>query len=340
MSSFSHDDNLIKILNDISIQINRYFSILIFVFGIPGNILNIFVFLHRSLRPNPCASLFLASSIANIIGTVSGLTTRILSGWAADLTNTVGWLCKVRVFILWITRAFFMWVIMLATVDRWLLSSCNVHYRQISTLKNARRGMFIILFVSMLINIDLLYCYEANLLETPLKCYSKTETCRLITDLTFALIIYTLPLFFMIVFGLLTIRNVHQARHHRIHPIAVASLTISVEPITRYNHYHSTRMKMIGRRLRQMLLIQVTVLTILTLPVAIQRLYSTLTLREDKSPLKIAVENLIFNLVILFNYASSGTPFYIFTLCGGSTFRNALSDLIRSIIRHLRHRDM
>jgi hypothetical protein len=341
MSSFSVDANLITTLNNVSIQMNRYLSILIFVFGISGNILNIVIFLHRTLRSNSCASLFLVTSIVNIICIVSGLTSRMLSGWAADLTNTIGWLCKMRVFIVWITRTFFMWTVMLATVDRWLMSSGNVHYRQMSTLKNAHRGMFVILLVAVLINVDLLYCFEPNQINTPLKCYSKTELCRYITDFTFAFIIYTIPLCLMIVFGLLTVRHIHQAQHRRIQPISAVGIITSAVPATQFTNSRSSQVKkIIDRRLLKMHLIQVIVLTIFSLPVAIQKLYSTLTADDYKSPLQTSVDNLMYNIAVLLNFASSGLPFYIFTLCGGSTFRNAFWDTMKNINRCVRHQEM
>ncbi|CAF3625382.1 unnamed protein product [Rotaria sordida] len=76
---------------------------------------------------------------ANFIAILSGLTSRMLSGWAADLTNTDRFLCKLRAFVLNVARPVAFWLILLAAIDRWLLSSPNARLRQISTLKNAQR---------------------------------------------------------------------------------------------------------------------------------------------------------------------------------------------------------
>jgi len=123
----SSDADIVAAWNNISDGINRYFSIFIFLFGIIGNILNILVLSQRSLRINPCSLFFLISSIANLIAILSGLTTRMLSGWALDLTNTIDWLCKFRAFILFLSRNIASWLILLAAIDRWFLSSLNVH---------------------------------------------------------------------------------------------------------------------------------------------------------------------------------------------------------------------
>ncbi|CAF1546634.1 unnamed protein product [Adineta ricciae] len=48
-------------------------------------------------------------------------------------------------------------------------------------------------------------------------------------------------------------------------------------------------------------------------------------------PVQGAIENFIFNLVTLMNFTASGISFYIYTVTGGSLFRNALFQLIRGI---------
>ncbi|CAF3996943.1 unnamed protein product, partial [Rotaria sp. Silwood1] len=71
-----------------TIQINRYFTIIVFCFGTIGNILNILILSQRSFRSNSCTWLFLISSYANLISILFGLTTRIKSGWNYDFTYT------------------------------------------------------------------------------------------------------------------------------------------------------------------------------------------------------------------------------------------------------------
>ncbi|CAF3389028.1 unnamed protein product, partial [Rotaria sp. Silwood2] len=124
------DASLIVSLNNASMQLNRYLGIFIFLFGIVGNTINTCVLSQRPLRSNPCAWLFLASSIANGIGIVAGLSSRPLSTWSADLTNTNSFLCKLRAFLLFTAITIGSWLIMFATVDRWLSSSINASRRQ------------------------------------------------------------------------------------------------------------------------------------------------------------------------------------------------------------------
>jgi len=78
------DDYLIQSLKFTSEQLNRYLSPIIFIFGVVGNILNCLVLSQRTLRSNPCALLFLVSSLIDLISILIGLPTRILAGWKLD----------------------------------------------------------------------------------------------------------------------------------------------------------------------------------------------------------------------------------------------------------------
>jgi hypothetical protein len=88
------------------------------------------------------------------------------------MTNTNQALCKFRIFIFFDSSPIASWLITLATADRWISSSTDVNRWQRSTLKNAQRGMLLIAVLSTIIERQQIFCYEANLINTPLKCYS------------------------------------------------------------------------------------------------------------------------------------------------------------------------
>ncbi|CAF2128133.1 unnamed protein product [Rotaria magnacalcarata] len=82
------DATLVATLDDITFQIIRYGLIFIFLFGIIGNALNILILSQSLFRSSPCAQLFLFASAMNLFVIISGLISRILAGWGADLTAT------------------------------------------------------------------------------------------------------------------------------------------------------------------------------------------------------------------------------------------------------------
>ncbi|CAF5107079.1 unnamed protein product, partial [Rotaria magnacalcarata] len=92
------DAALIATLNNAAFQIIRYGSIFIFIFGTIGNTLNILVLSQSSFYSSSCAQLFLFASAMNLFAIISGLTSRMLAGWGADLTATNRFFCKLRGF--------------------------------------------------------------------------------------------------------------------------------------------------------------------------------------------------------------------------------------------------
>ncbi|CAF3426682.1 unnamed protein product [Rotaria socialis] len=326
----STDTSAIASWNNISANINRYFSIVIFLFGTIGNILNIIILSQRQLRTNPCSLFFLISSMANLSAILSGLTTRMLSGWALDLTNTIDWLCKLRAFGLFLSRNAASWLLMLATMDRWLLSCRNSYYREMSTLKNAYRGTIMTIFLSTCLYCAVFYCYEANLINTPLACYGKTLACRFINDLSYACLTILFPMIIMLIFGLMTIRNIRKVKN-RIHVASITGKRGTGNSST-VRRSRQDRQKKLDYRLFFMLFIQIILMCILTLPQAAGKLYSTLTSTEKQTPLTTAIENFVFNLFLLMTYVAHGMPFYIYAWSGGRIFRNAIKTLIKKYI--------
>ena len=327
MSSASSEMVLINYLKGVLSQINFYFGMFIFSFGIVGNILNILILSQRSLRSNPCVISFLASSIAGIIAILSGLTSRVLSGVSNDLSATVNWICKFRGFILFTSRAATFWLITLATIDRWLLSSTDVRRRQMSSKKNALRGIVIIIIGSSVMHLQLFYCYEANLIGTPLKCFTRNVECRLINDLAFAIIAILCPLILNVIFGWVTISNIRKARGRIQH----MTVTTMISP--KQLDAQQRRSRKIDQHLLLMLFVQLIFLALFTLPLTIQKLYATLTINMLKSPLQTIIEDFIYQIALICTYFAAGMPFYINTLSGGSVFRKAMVNVKELILR-------
>ncbi|CAF3164286.1 unnamed protein product [Rotaria socialis] len=329
MSSNSSKTDIILNLILISAQINRYFSIVILLFGTIGNILNCLVLSQKSLRSNPCSWLFLASSISSLITLISGVAVRLLTGWSADLTNTVPWLCKLRIFVLFVSRTIASWLIMLATVDRWFSSSIDVNRRHMSKLENAQLGTLLVVILSSLAYTQIFYCYEANLTNAPLECYGRTIWCRLLIDFTFATIGVIIPSILMLSFGIMTILNIRVVAKRRIQP---ASISIETQVTT---NGQQPRWKKSDRHLIVMLLVQVVLLTLFSLPQVIQNIYANSTMYLARPQLQIGINNFIFNLFLLLTYVTNGMPFYIYTLAGGSIFRKALYNILKQLTQKI-----
>lgn len=316
----ANDTQLIQLLVDISNGISRYFSMFIFFFGTIGNILNVLTLSQQRLRRIPCVFFFNAASICSLISIDFGLITRVLSGWTVDPTYTVSWFCKFRTYVVFSSRAMVFWLIVLATVDRWLSSSTDALHRQLSSIKNARRGTIGVILMSLIVYGELLYCYDANLINAPFKCYAKNYACQLLADMTFVCFTTIVPVIVMLIFRMLTISNIRQSQR-RILNTTMTQIITNIQIRSRNNDRHLFRM----------VLVQVLVLGVLTLPQAIQRLYAVF-IDSSYSKLQSTIDMFVYNFVLLLTYLASAMPFYIYTLTGGNLFRQAFVDSLKSII--------
>jgi uncharacterized integral membrane protein len=223
----------------------------------------------------------------------------------------------------------------MAAADRWLSSHVNARYRQMSTVKNAYRSMILILSLAILLYAQLFYCYQANLINTPYKCYTHTEVCRTVTAMSDAFLAAAMPIMFMMIFGMMTISNVRQTQR-RLQPIPMSTLVTANNDTLTNPAQEQRRSKKTDRHLLVMLLFQVIILTLLNLPFTVVELYSSLTASQYKTPLQTAILNFVLNCAVLLVYSCCGIPFYIYTLCGGSVFRSALWDIVKNAGRMMR----
>jgi len=279
--------------------------------------------------------IFIGSSISGIITLLSGPTSRILSNWNIDMSESISWICKSRSFFVNTFRSTTFWLLMLATIDRWIVSSTNARFRYLSSKKNIFQSIFLIIFLSIIIHSHIIYCYQANVEKSPLECFNKDKQCRLVSDLIFLIVTIVIPLISIVVFGWMTILNIRLSQT-RIEPMTtVSSISHPSQSVEHHRRRRQRRFEKTDNYLLIMLFIQVILFACLTLPVAIERLYSTLTLYEKKSPLRYAIESLIYQVGLLMTYIVTGMQFYLNTLSGGRVFRKALIDLLRSISRKI-----
>ena len=312
--------HLIAQLNCISIQINRYCSLVLFLFGAIGNILNCLIFSQRKLRSNPCVLYFLVASVLNLISILIGLPPRMLRDWRIfpDHTESISLLCKFRIFILFSTRTIASWLLLCAIIDRYLVSSTKTYLRRLSNFKQATRSILCVSLTFILFWLETFYCFDINLFNTPFKCYAKSNLCRIFNDLTQALVTTIIPSFIMLIFGLNTIANIH--RSHLINRVWI-----------RKSHCPRTKHRKTDTSLTRMLFLQVILLTIFNIPQVIHKLYITNTFHQSKSPEQLAWNRFFFGIAAVLTYMPSCLPFYIYTFTA-RIFRRTLFQVFRRLI--------
>ncbi|CAF1318874.1 unnamed protein product [Adineta ricciae] len=255
--------------------LNTYMPFILLISGSIGNILNCLIFTRSSLRNKPCSIYFLAMSIANLITLYFSCLTRILLLFGIYVQPGYGDIyCRFRVFLTYMPLSASSWFIVAACVDRYASSSASVRIRSFSQLKVSLRivcGTWVML---CLIWMEMFICFNGNLNGTV--CAPVSPFCNTYNSFSLLVFFSLLPPICMLLFGGMTIRNV---RHRPI------------------NRAANTK----DRQLALMLIVQVVIFQILSLPISIQRIYSYITINDSKTLQRKQLESLLSDVS---NYAA------------------------------------
>lgn len=287
-----------SIVNNITLHINRYAPAPVLIFGFIGNTFNIVVFARPSLNKNPCSTYFTCLSIANLSVLFFGMLMRFLvDAFGIDLVAVNLGFCRFRYFILHSSMTLSSWYIILAGVDRYCISSRNVHHRQLSSQKHARYLVVLATFICLSLYSHSLVLFTIEQLKSGPFCYAQAGTYRVFYDFFYFATYSCIPPILMITVGIGTLHHIYRAR-------------LQAGPTT-MNNANMNQLKKRDRQLIRMLLIQVIFTLALTLPLAIQKLYSTFTQGVVKDSYRVAIEVLIIQITRILAFTNSSTSFFV-----------------------------
>ena len=294
-------------IEEIAYKLLIVLGILVYVFGLIGNILNIFVFtawcrpsrkvhahLHNPINHDGTSNsplYLLVSACANFIIIIYPVLTRIeYDGFRRPKTPGNELVtCKLRFYVLHTGDLISLSCICLATLDRYLISSRQARLRQLSLSR--RKTQLLILFLILFIgihNIPIAIYYRASI-------YGDCEISSNIYLYYYLFVIQiflhgVLPISFISIFGILTYTQLKHIHHQT------------------GNHRNFSGDKQLSR----MLLLLCIAILISSVPYCAQNLYAVIT--QDFTT-KIASFVLLFYYIaaILF-FTNSTLSFYIFFL--------------------------
>jgi hypothetical protein len=292
----------------ISQQFTIYFGIPVFIFGLIGNCLNILMFLSRKLfSSSPCQLYLLTASISSLITIVIPLLLRILIGLQYDLTKTNLFFCKARQYLGHVSILTSLTCVSWATIDRYLISCREVRFRQMSKMSTARLlCVSTIIFWSLhgLPIVIMVNIYPAAANQTV--CVNRSIVYGYYLNYFIILILYNvLPLAIFVVFGLLTWKNMHRIHQRRIGP----------------QQQRLPANQRQENQLTKMLLLQISSISISTIPYTINTLYNAITNQIQKDSLRTAKENLCATVTNFLFYLNFAISFYIY-LSSSKSLRN------------------
>jgi hypothetical protein len=303
------------ILDAINLQGTRIVYTIFIGIGNLGTALNLFIFLQKEMRKKPCALFFIAYLMANF-GRLNFyiLIPTLTIGYGVNIFGKYPGFCPYRRYIgdfFLITPNYFL---VFASLDRMLISSQNVNTR---SRMNRRIALFLIggniLFWS-LFNIYVFFFSEVQVLDG-VRFLCNVKPGGGYTFYTFHLLIdvETIPILLMTGFGIQTIKNIKQIR-------------------VRNNLNFNER----DRNFITLLSIQVIAYIILRLPNPIYYLYEVITSSTIKSSNRVDIENFVFFIVSVLQYAESAAfPWINLTT---SSSRTELKRAIKNIINKIHQR--
>lgn len=292
----------------IATQLTRVVYPIIVVVGLISNSLNAIVLRRPNLRNQSCALYFLALSINNLVYISTGIIYNVLVDcFGIDLMSYSNSLCKFIWFLLDFFPHVSLYMLILASIDRYFCSSLSVRMRQFSNLRTAAYSIVAAVIFAVLFVIGTALIVDLSLGPNPTcRSHSNSLLYKIIATAQSTVYVFVGP-FFMALFGLLTIHNVNQLKNNNIAAV----------------HYRPTQ-----RQLTRMLIVQISARFILSSPFC--ALFILLV-----TPTTFIYTNLysfLFTITKIPFYTDFITPFFLYILTA-KLYRHELATLIRKIFR-------
>ena len=313
----SNDEtHLIVLVNLLNKSISQYGIGLIWIVGNIGSTLTCLVFYQPTYRKSPCAMYFLASSFFQFLTFNFALVTRMLQyGYNVQPVNTLSWFCKTRFYLFYIFVAISRYNIILASVDRYFASSRDALRRQWSSPKIAFRVIIVNAIFWCLVYIQVLVFYRIN----NGSCEPQSGAYGVFFSIYISIDSGILPVLLLLIFGLLTVNNVHKTRKR-------------IEPVTGTNEIRSTQTGKMSKKdvqLHRMLANQIFLFIILNVPNPCYLLYRVFTINAVRSPFRRTLETFLSNMSYVLVYLGFSLTFVNFII-SSDIFRREFLQLIRT----------
>lgn len=216
------------------------------------------------------------------------------------------------------SRALSPWLVVLACFDRYLCSCTSVKKRVWSSVHIASRVIPIVIILNCLLHIHIPIMFEIDIIPATQKpvCYPPGPPGTYRIALSFFNLIYfgLSPSFCMLIFGILTLRNVERSKRLLVTPatnVAVKSAETNVK---------------INRHMIRMLFLQVLIYCTTGLTYSVSAIYTAVNASQPKNVFQVAQENMITVTVGMLSNTGPCLSFYLFTLSSG-LFRRELKKL-------------
>ena len=268
-------------------ELNRYIPLTFLILGTFGNILNLMIFSHPSLRTNSCSNYFISGSVVNLISLYVGLITPFLGLYGLDPTQKVSILCKLRFYFRFVTITLSTWFILFACIDRYFSTSKCVVLRSWSSVRMSQRLIIgSSIFCLVVPYSQVFYCLTVTQRNV---CTYTVDTCKFTLDGVLLLCNSGVPPMLIVLLTILTIRNVRQ----------VPKINVRVRR---------------NVQLIRIVLIQVIVLVFFSVPITSQKIYNFISITSTNDTYRTALNSLINQIATELSYINTSIAFYVYSL--------------------------
>lgn len=229
-----------------AVQTTRVLVPIIIFLGIVSNSLNVVILSRPNLIHHACSCYFLSLAIVNLFYSSVIMTINLLAdGYQFDLSLSSSFACKFISYLLNLCPYLSLYLIVLASIDRYCASSLHVSIRRFNSVRVARWAIGLLFISLMGIMSWAFFVFDLQQLGL-LRCGIQSEFLSGQIFLFGLIVCYVIiaPLL-MILFGFLTIKNIQTTR-------------LNLERISNHRRTES--------QLSRMLLLQVGVHLVLVLP--------------------------------------------------------------------------
>ncbi|CAF1193344.1 unnamed protein product [Adineta steineri] len=284
-------------------------------------ILSLIVFTKKALRKNPCSIYFISYNIANFILMYSSIFTVALSAGYGISPSTYNLaFCRYNLYMAILIDILSSSYLVLASIDRMLVTSVNVRVRQRSTRRIAYISIISITIFWILFHSHILFT-AAIIQAAP-----NTFVCNLppgpdlILHSYYSLIVKAIliPLL-MIIFGVIALKNIRRLRSVAAAPVLTNTGT------TVKNQSQSSHAK--DRQFCLMLFIDITAYIIFSSMLSAINMYQQITQYNVKSSSQTQFELFLKTTAVFINYISICIGCYT-NIYISKTFRSNIKDII------------
>lgn len=226
--------------------------------------------------------------------------------------------CKIRMFLIQVTNLTYRWSYTIASFDRYVMSSSNVHLRRLASIPIAVRVLVVNITIWIIFSAYILFIYTVQ--SNSCNIFNNTAA-TLFTSLYSIILGGIIPTLIMVICTLLTRKNLKEKRIRR------QFLINHQQNLTGNEHLQRKR----DQQALKMLFAQIFVYIIVTIPwvaFSLNNLISSYI--PNKSPDRIAIESFISVVSGSFSFLFPAISFYIYTLTS-KMFRDALIRILKSL---------